>query len=226
MSEYQEVTVERIALAPARETARRLALNENHMSSIGTGVIAAAGLGLALGRSVATWMAKNSNRLDLGNRGTRLATGAPELLQVASVAHALGESDHALLGALTFRRLSTEDRNLLDRAKGGVPSSRPPLLSQREALELRDRLGEAVRAAHEELGAAEREVVVEKTVSALSTLGYETRIKHGSRTILVRGRRRDLSVAAEVNARTGQLRIDMGGFEHGTCSVELDRLHL
>jgi hypothetical protein len=61
------------------------------------------------------------------------------------------------------------------------------------------------------------------TIKSLKAIGYQVRVKSIGSNLLIRGKKQDLSIAAQVTQK-GELHIDMAGFEGDLCTKELDRL--
>jgi len=66
------------------------------------------------------------------------------------------------------------------------------------------------------------EVISEKIASALNTTGYEVTVRLKEKETLIRGKQKDLSLAASVSD-IGHMEIDAAGFEDGACSRETDK---
>ena len=83
-------------------------------------------------------------------------------------------------------------------------------------------LEEATQRAHDRLARAEQDALTRTTQDVLEHCGYEVRRKEQGSGALVRGKKKDLSVAAHLEG--GEVEMDLAGFEGRSCEEEIGRI--
>ncbi len=223
MSTYTSASIPVLALVSLAAVAGRLALRSANRGKSAEHLTAkkrARAFGESLHRNL------NGLRARSGAKASPRAAPQPAAWEKAvGLSRSLSEPRFAMMKELVDRRLSVTERRIVDsalsahanRESGGLAALRG------EADALFAKLNEAVKSAHLELMQAEQEVIAEKTGESLRTLGYEVKSKSRAAGALIRGKKRDVSIAAEIS-EGGELQIDMAGFEDGACRQELSAL--
>jgi len=161
--------------------------------------------------------------------------GIPEhsletLRRAVSLQEALNGQGFSLLRTVVERKLSqeghTETLNIIHEAHKLLETSRWDGLEKIQP-KLEDALScltKLTQEAHTDLSKIEIDVLTHKTTESLTALGYQVKRKVNKGGVLMRGIKKDLSIAAHVTSE-GELHIDLAGFEGASCKWELERLN-
>ena len=215
MSTYVPPRRIRLRLKALNEVAKRLSLSDASLTLENRELLSCHERVDALGKTI------SRNLADIKNSMPSITS--EHLVKTVALYGALKEQDHVILSSIVAQGLSPREKNLLDEGLAvlSIGDSRKILSLAPESDTLLNKLSDMVRSAHNRIALAEKDVIMEKTQDVLNALGYDVRVKSRRSGTLLRGMKNDLSIAADVS-ETGELSIDMAGFEGGACSKELD----
>ncbi|MEW6418372.1 MAG: hypothetical protein AB1480_09660 [Nitrospirota bacterium] len=227
MSEYQIIRVPRLRLRSLLAIKEKLDMKELSCLNVDFEYLTSQERTRSLGESISRYLrvsSQDSNKLRETNPQIRRTIDF--MSKAISLEKALSEEKHLLLHSMVTRTLSSKDMITLNNSKEFLKTGNMIRLSTMkvDAENLLQKLTEAVKSAHQKLEEAEREVLAEKTIESLTAIGYRVKSKPVGADLLIRGKKQDLSIAAQITQK-GELHIDMAGFEGGLCRKELNRLN-
>jgi hypothetical protein len=227
MSNYQITRIPKMRLRSLEAIKGKLDMRELSCSDVNFEHITSQERIMSLGESISRHLHtlnKDVNKLKGTNQQIHRTIGV--ISKAISTRRALSEERHILLQSLVTRTLSSKDIVTLNSSIEFLKTGNLIRLAtmQAEADNLLQKLSKTVKTAHLKLAAAEKEVLAEKTIESLTSIGYQVKSKSIGNELLIRGKKQDLSIAAQIT-KNGELHIDMAGFEGGACKGELDRLN-
>ncbi len=227
MSNYQVTKVPKMRLRSLEEIKKKLDIRELSCSHVNFEHITSEGRIRSLGESISQHLQTLNEYVNqLKGANQQIHRTIDVICKAISTKEALSEERHILLQALVTRELSSKDVVMLNSSIEYLKTGNLVRLAtiQTEAENLLQKLSKAVKSAHIRLETAEKEVLAEKTIKSLTAIGYQVKSKSMGNELLIRGEKKDLSIAAQIT-RNGELHIDMAGFEGEACKEELDRLN-
>lgn len=176
-----------------------------------------------LGNAISKNMEALAARVPMAYSGEPVVTN---VIKATSLKNALQENELTFLKEATGRLLSSNDLKTLDSAeillaKGDIAS----LSSLKgEVASALTNLNSAVKQAHNILVTTEKKVVSEVAIKTLAEMGYKAKTKEIQDDILIRGTRKDRSIAMRITDKN-EFHMDMAGFTSTSCSEERELLH-
>lgn len=226
MSEYQIIRVPRLRLKSILEVKEKLNMKELSCLSESFEYLTSVERVRSLGESISSYLKTSSKDLNiLSATNTQIGETINIITKAISLEKALSEERHLILNSMTTRILSSKDMIMLNNLKESIKTGNTLRLSSMQSVaeKLIQRLTEAVKSAHQRLEEVEREVIVENTIESFKAIGYQVKRKPVGSDLLIRGKKRDLSIAALITQK-GELHIDMAGFDGGACRDEMNRV--
>lgn len=226
MSTYQRAKVRKLRLRSLEDIKAKLDIRELSSANFATECLTATDRVSELGKSISSHLSNLNSTIQEIRRNNPLSSGTVEAAaKIVSLHEALKEDKHQLLKTMFDRTLSSQDINTINLASNYLKTGDLTGLSMISTgvESLLTQMNSGVRTAHTEISKAERDVLREKTTEVLTVLGYQVKSKTRGEDILIRGKKQDLSVAAQI--KNGELSTDMAGFEGGACTGELHRLN-
>lgn len=226
MSTYQRAKVRKLRLRSLEDIKARLDIRELSSANFPTECLTTNERVNALGESISCHLSALNITIKELQRNNPLTSGTVEAVaKVVSLHEALAEDKQLLLQTLVNRTLSSKDIDTIHLASNYLRTGDVIGLSMiSTGVEaLLNKMNSGVRTAHSEITKAETEVLSEKMVESLTAMGYQVKSKTRGGERLIRGKKKDLSVAARITG--GELSTDMAGFEGGACKDELKRLN-
>lgn len=170
-------------------------------------------------------MSRSINNIPCNN-DSQLQTAIVNLSRALALYDTLNDEKYLIMGAITERILSVEDRKMLNTAKKLLESKNISGVSAMQDVSagLLKRLSDAARYSHLQVINAEKRVIIEKTLVSLEAMGYQTKSKTIGCEIIARGKKKDISIVAQLD-ENNDLHIDMAGFQGSACKAELVKLN-
>jgi len=226
MSTYQRAKVRKLRLRSLEDIKAKLDIRELSSANFATECLTTNERVNALGDSISCHLSDLNITIKELQRNNPLTSGTVEAAaKVVSLHEALAEDKQHLLQTLVNRTLTSKDIDTINLAsnylKAGDVNGLSMISTGVETL--LNKMNNGVRTAHSEITKAETEVLSEKMAESLNAMGYQVKSKSRGGERLIRGKKKDLSVAARITG--GELSTDMAGFEGGACKDELKRLN-
>lgn len=226
MSTYQRAKVRKLKLRSLEDIKAKLDIRELSSANFATECLTTNERVTSLGESISCHLSALNGTIKELQINNPLTSGTVDAAaKIVSLHEALGEDKHGLLKNMFDRTLSSKDIDTINLASNCLKTGDLIGLSMISTgvESLLTKMNSGVRTAHTEISKAERDVLREKTTEVLTVLGYQVKSKTKGEDILIRGKKQDLSVAAQI--KNGELSTDMAGFEGGACKGELHRLN-
>jgi hypothetical protein len=225
MSKTQIIEVQRFRLSTVDEIKRKIGYSEikcsdSHITSIDRKI--------QLGVSIKKHL--NNFRKNYSQKYKHLPQETVNLLQKNYALHeSLRNEGNSLFSEIICDKINKQIPALNSVMSDLLKNNLDINLSNKQEMsnKLNDYLNEfegIVKDTHILLKKAEIDILNQKSMNSLSSIGYEVQNKKNDSEIIIRGSKNDVSVAISIN-NDGEMSLDMAGFENHECENELKQIH-